>query len=207
LESQNTASNESINSLKTILQNKEMENSKMSKDLDLLRKDAQRLSRQLEMKNDSIKYYRNIETSLVNDSLFRIKHFLQSEEFQVIKKNIYGLEFNYLQNIWIDSIDDTSANRELFINYCTWGVDDFHVMILHNDYIIFSYHLSAGSNTGTLIYDRKKNTFITHNFCAGKLLNNDLYVTREGYDNGHWWQGGVMNIKSGAIKWDKNIDR
>lgn len=207
LESQIRSSNELNKSLKTSLQNKELENSNMIKDRDLLRKDIDRLNRQIEIKNDSLNYYTNLETSFLKDTLFRIKQFLKSDEFNNIKKNIYGLEFNYLQNIWIESIDDTNANRELFINYFTWGVDETHIMFLHNDYIIFSYHLTAGSNTGTLIYDRKRNTYTTQYFFTSMLLNNELYVTREGYDNGHWWQGGVMNIKSGAVKWDKNIDR
>jgi hypothetical protein len=208
LESKISTYKEANNSLQLNLQIKELDINNKNNELNFKKQEIEKLMIQVKIKADSLTYYKINESLMLNDSLYEIKYFLKSDEFRKIKQSISNEDYNNLENVWTEYIDDTNAFREYHSNYLIWGLEDIgYKMFLHNDYIIFTYHLTAGSNTGTLIYDRKKNTFKTHYFFTNELSKNDLSITREGYDNGHWWQAGVFHLSSGLIEWDKNIDK
>ncbi len=133
----------------------------------------------------------------------QIKNFMNSSEFKAISKKISKLD----GGIWTESINDPSFLVEKSQNSYEWVDDTSHKLFLHNDFIIFTYHFNGGSNTQTLIYNRKNQRFKNYYFHSIDLSGNNLTVTREGYKDGHWWQDGTLNLFTNQIVWSKNIDR
>jgi hypothetical protein len=154
----------------------------------------------------SILFFSFILISFFSNS--QISKFLKSDEFEKIKNNISGQVFNGLEDIWIQSYEDKDITTQVTNNSYTWeDIDATHSIFIDKDYVIFSYHLSVGTNTGTLVYDRSKNLFKTYFINSTKLTGRLLKVTREGYKNGHWWQDGVFNLSKYTISWNSKITR
>lgn len=138
----------------------------------------------------------------------QIKTFMNSSEFKEITQKISGLDYNGLTGIWTESINESSVMGEITTNTYQWGDDETdHKFFLHKNYIVFTYHLSVGSNTGTLIYNRKTHEYKTYPFNSIELSENKLKITREGFKNGHWWQNGILNLNTNQFVWSKDTER
>jgi hypothetical protein len=71
-----------------------------------------------------------------------------------------------------------------------------------DDKFIRTYHLIAGANGGSTVYDllTKKNTDYQYTF--GDIKGNQASISRDGYDNqGHYWQAGRLDLSTGKITW------
>jgi hypothetical protein len=134
--------------------------------------------------------------------------FINSNEFKIIENSLKKINSNASIGIWVNGIHDSAKKESSGQNEYRWGDEDCsNVLFKHSKYLIFSYHLSAGSNTGTLIFDRKTSQIKIYGFNSDQLDNNNLSITREGYNKGHWWQSGILNLNTNKITWNKNIDR
>lgn len=133
--------------------------------------------------------------------------FIKSSEFKEIRDAFSKLEFNYIEGVWfLEILDD--ANPEITSNTYEWATSDsYHKMFLWNNLLIVTYHLAAGSNTGTLIYDRNTKKYKEFFFFTNNLLPNSLDITREWYDKGHRWQSGKLNLNTYKTVWSKKIER
>jgi hypothetical protein len=148
-----------------------------------------------------------------NKSNAQILTFLKSTEFQLIKSQVMKVSFNNIESPFVGDIEKVEPVNDLISDpnieyvYSDESGDIIRSIYLDKDYIVFSYHLDAGSNTGTLIYNRASQKQTTFNFHTVKLKGRNLSVVREGYKNGHWWQSGNLNLTNQEIVWSKNIDR
>jgi hypothetical protein len=138
----------------------------------------------------------------------QISQFLKSSEFERIKAQVTKIPFNNITAIWVGDAKNADEPPTITSNSYILDLGDITNRIyLDKDFVIFSYHLSAGSNTGTLIYHRLTQNIKTYNFYALDLKGRILNIQQEGYKNGHWWQQGNMNLANNAISWSKHIDR
>ncbi len=135
--------------------------------------------------------------------------FINSNEFKITENSLKKINSNAYVGIWVSGIHDSAKKESSTQNEYRWRSDDdiSNVLFKHSKYLIFSYHLSSGSNTGTLIFDRKTSQIKIYGFNSDQLDNNNLLITREGYNNGHWWQSGLLNLITNKVTWNKNIDR
>jgi hypothetical protein len=160
----------------------------------------------MKMKNLILTAIAAVGLSMITSA--QIKTFMNSSEFKEITQKISGLDYNNLNGIWTESINESSAMGEITTNTYQWGDDETdHKLFLHKNYIIFTYHLSVGSNTGTLIYNRKTHEYKAYPFNSSELSENNLTITREGFKNGHWWQNGIFKLNTNQIIWGNNIER
>ena len=90
----------------------------------------------------------------------QMKNFMNSTEFKAISKKISKLD----GGIWTKSINDPTLVVEKSQNTYEWFDDTSHKLFLHNHFIIFTYHFNGGSNTQTLIYNRKNQRFKIYYF-------------------------------------------
>jgi hypothetical protein len=143
-----------------------------------------------------------------NSEMETMDKYINSNEFNIVVNSIKNVKFYDIVGIWALNINDINKKESSSQNEYKWSDESCsNVLFRHHKYLIFSYHLNGGSNTGTLIYDRKSGLYKTYPFNSDKLENDNLLITREGYNNGHWWQSGTLNLNTKIIKWSKNIER
>lgn len=149
--------------------------------------------------------------SAISISNAQMKTFLKSTEFVRIKSQVMKVSYNSIENPFVGDIEKVEPINDYIsnpFNEYVYGDDDIIQRIyLEKEFVIFSYHLIAGSNCGTLIYNRISQKWATYQFQTINLLGRNLSVVREGYKNGHWWQSGKFNLTNQKVTWSKNIDR
>jgi hypothetical protein len=139
----------------------------------------------------------------------QISSFLKSSEFARIKSTVGKMKYGGTNYIWLEDFG-YSEDRSTYNSY-RWNdrSETSHKIFLSNDYVVFTYHLALGTNTGTLVYDR--NTYQTKTFpYHGVGLNgNSIEIGRSGYfkEGGRWWQKGIINIETNKVTWDPNLER
>lgn len=135
--------------------------------------------------------------------------FINSNEFKKTENLLKKNNSNAYVGIWVSGIHDSAKKESSTQNEYRWRSDDdiSNVLFKHSKYLIFSYHLSFGSDTRTLVFDRKTSQIKIYGFNSDQLDNNNLSITREGYNKGHWWQSGILNLNTNKITWSKDIDR
>jgi hypothetical protein len=144
-----------------------------------------------------------------NYSNAQISSFLKSSEFARIKSTVGKMKYSGTSYIWLEDFDYSEEGSTY--NSYRWNdrSETSHKIFLSNDYVVFTYHLALGTNTGTLVYDR--NTYQTKTFpYHGVGLNgSSIEIGRSGYFNegGRWWQKGIINIYTNKVTWDPNLER
>ena len=139
----------------------------------------------------------------------QISSFLKSSEFSKIKSTVSRLKYSGAGYVWLEDFGYSEQGS----TYNSYRWEDrgstSHTIFLNNDYVVFTYHLALGTNTGTLVYDRKTNQTKTFPYHGAALSDNFIEIGRSGYfkEGGRWWQKGMINIVTNAIKWDPNIEQ
>jgi hypothetical protein len=105
--------------------------------------------------------------------------------------NVNVTESNYMkQGLKLDLSDDNYVKR-LFLN---------------SDYLIVSYHLTAGSDGHSILIDLKQ---MKSTFLEGLIVNEidfkgDLIVEKDYYDSeGHVWETGIYDVQSHSYQFIK----
>ena len=141
----------------------------------------------------------------------QIYSFFKSSEFEQIKAQVSKVPFGNINDPWVGGfLEEIHKNDQVKAqkNHHFYSDEDIErVICLDENYVIFSYHLSVGSNTGTLLFNRASKKISTYPFYALELNGRVLSVMREGYKNGHWWEKGTLNLVTNVIHWSKKIER
>ena len=144
-----------------------------------------------------------------NYSNAQISSFLKSSEFARIKSTVGKMKDGISDYIWLE--DFGYSDEGSTYNSYRWNdrSETSHKIFLSNDYVVFTYHLALGNNTGTLVYNRKTNQTKTFPYHGVGLNGNSIEIGRSGYfkEGGRWWQKGIMNIETNKVTWDPNLER
>ncbi|MEN9972616.1 MAG: hypothetical protein RIS20_963 [Bacteroidota bacterium] len=173
---------------------------------------------------DSIKYTNEIDqyvkkVNKIYDSIHQSKLFLSnwfmrnlnisipnisSEQLTIpdlsneIKTELLVQEY-WLANVKVTDIDNIKQGLKLDL-----GDENFvKRLFLNSDYLIVSYHLTAGSDGHSILIDLKQ---MTSTFLEGLLvneieLNGNLIVEKDYYDEeGHVWETGSYDIKNESYR-------
>lgn len=82
--------------------------------------------------------------------------------------------------------------------------DGRQIVLLTENKVIRSYHLSAGSNGGTFICNLLSGKNTDYSFTCYEIKGNIISVMQDGYDSdGHYWQSGEFNLNSEQVKLGK----
>jgi len=139
----------------------------------------------------------------------QLSSFFKTSEFAKIKSTVGKMRYTGTSYIWLE--DFGYSRQGSTYNSYTWEDrhEASHEIFMNNDYVVFTYHLPLGTNTGTLVYNRNTNQTKTFPYHGAALSGNSLEIGRSGYysQGGRWWQKGIINIQTNTITWDPNIER
>lgn len=94
----------------------------------------------------------------------------------------------------------SSSNKLITIDFT--GDEGYEVFFVEENKFIFSYHLPAGSNGGSTVYDLITQKVKDYPFTFHNIKNGIAEITNDGYDDmGHFWQKGKLNMVTGNITW------
>ena len=139
----------------------------------------------------------------------QLSSFFKTSEFAKIKSIVGKMRYSGTNYIWLE--DFGYSEQGATYNSYNWvdRSETAHTIFLNKDYVVFTYHLAGGTNTGTLVYNRNTSQTKTFSYHGAALSGNSLEIGRSGYYNqgGRWWQKGIINIQTNSITWDPNIER
>lgn len=139
----------------------------------------------------------------------QISSFLKSNEFAKIKSKVGKLRYGGTNYVWLEDFGHNSQGSTY--NSYSWEDRDqtSHQLFLNSDFVVFTYHLAMGTNTGTLVYNRSTDQIKTFPYHAAGLSGNSIEIGRSGYfkEGGRWWQKGIINIVNNRVVWDPNLER
>jgi hypothetical protein len=99
----------------------------------------------------------------------------------------------------------TSSNKLITIAFN--DDEGYETFFAEENTFIYSHHLNAGSNGGSIVYDLKTQKLKEYPFTFNSIQNGIASVGRDGYGSengqstGHWWQEGKLDLASGKITW------
>jgi hypothetical protein len=134
---------------------------------------------------------RNLNISIPNASAIQTTIPDLSNE---VKTELLEQEY-WLANVKVTEIDYIKQGIKLDLS------DENYVkrLFLNSDYLIVSYHLTAGSDGHSILIDLKQmtSTFLESLFVNEIDSNGSLIVEKDYYDDeGHVWETGSYDVKS-----------
>jgi hypothetical protein len=140
-------------------------------------------------------FMRNLNISIPNISSEQLTIPDLSEE---IKSELLEQDY-WLANVKVMEIENIQQGLKLDLG------DENYVkrLFLSSDYLIVSYHLTAGSDGHSILIDLKQmtSTFLESLLVNEIELNGNLIVEKDYYDDeGHVWETGSYNIKTESYR-------
>lgn len=141
-------------------------------------------------------FLRNLNISLPN--IIYSEQFTLPDLSEAIKIELLEQEY-WLANVKVTESNYTKQGLKLDLS------DENYVkrLFLSSDYLIVSYHLTAGSDGHSILIDLKQ---MNSTFLEGLLVNEidfkgDLIVEKDYYDDeGHVWETGSYDVKSESYR-------
>jgi hypothetical protein len=118
-------------------------------------------------------------TPNIKETLLQTEYWLKTKQVQEIKNNGFYISIN---------LSDDDYSKKLFIS---------------NKYLIVSYHLTMGSEGGSILIDLNtmKETSLPGYYISSMESDFIIKVEKDYYDkNGHVWEYGTYNIQTGVYK-------